>query len=117
MGNIENGIIESTFLGIEDHGIMTCTLNISFGLVRQSFGGYSLDNYRDDLDRRVGTAFGCEFIKKIIETLDVKSFESLVGTYLRVKRDAGRIVEIGHIVKSSWFNPMMLAESFKVELK
>lgn len=70
----ENAIIESTMLGIEGHGIMTCFLNLNYGCSAQGFGGYSL-----------GGAKGVEFLRKILETLEVETWEELKGVHCRVK--------------------------------
>jgi hypothetical protein len=108
--NIEtkNAIITSTHLGDEDHGIMTCYLHLDFGGSGQGFGGYSLDQHngeRNANSRRIGTAYGLEFIKRILETLEVGKWEKLPGTHLRVKADHGKVHSIGHFIKDQWFTP------------
>jgi len=58
------GKIESTQLGIENHGIMTFSLQFNFGGTGQGFGGVALDDYDEALKRRVGTAAGAELKSK-----------------------------------------------------
>jgi len=107
MEEIENGLIESTMLGMEDHGCMSCWLNLSFSGTGQGFGGYALDGFRPNLNRRVGTAWGLEFIKRTMDVVGVEKWESLKGKYVRVKRRErrGPIVAIGNIVADKWFEP------------
>ena len=40
---IENGKITSTYLGIEDHGILTYWLQVSFDGMGCGFGGYCIE--------------------------------------------------------------------------
>ena len=111
--HVENGKIESTMLGYEDHGILTCFLRLAFNGSGQGFGGYALDGKPGDDGVRRGTAFGTEFIAQVMRTLEVDSWEKLPGTHCRARRknEFGDIVEIGHIFKDKWFNPKSLAAS------
>ena len=90
---IENGKIESTNLGPEDHGILTFWLSLAFDGGGQGFGGYDI------------WALPCQVLGKLLQVLEVKSWEDLKNTYIRVKRDEpfGKIIAIGHIVKDKWF--------------
>lgn len=71
--------IKSTFLGVEDHGIMTANL----GLVRTaqgiSVGGYALDGWSEVDKRRRGADFGMDHVMRIIETVGAPSWERLPG--------------------------------------
>ena len=85
--------IVSTFLGVEDHGIFTATLQIRYeGGGGQGIGGYALDEpVRDADDKfvgRVGTAEGAEFVKKTIDTVGASSWEDLPGKMLYVVRES-----------------------------
>jgi len=75
--------IEKTFLGTEDHGIMTAYLDVSYGGSNQGIGGYALDTPVHDGDgifiERVGTAQGMEMIRNILKVCGVDSWERLVG--------------------------------------
>ena len=110
---IKNAVIKGTMLGIEDHGIMTCFLNLDYGGSGQSFGGYSLDGFNESEDKRVGTAWGMEFIRRVLEVLDVDSWEKIKGTHCRVKADHGKVYRIGHIIKDQWFDPKQDLEYLK----
>jgi hypothetical protein len=93
----ENAKIDSTKLGIEDHGIMTAFLHLSFGGgVAQSFGGYNLTN-SEQLKR---------WIKNITEVVGVEDWEELPGKYIRIENDgAGKIQKIGNLLEDKWFDP------------
>ena len=111
---VENGKIESTMLGVEDHGILTFFLTLKFEGSGQGFGGYAMDSYDKAKKRRIGSAFGTDCILQILDTVGVGKWEDLKGKYVRVKRDgdswADKILAIGHIVEDKWFNIEELAK-------
>jgi hypothetical protein len=114
-----NAKIDSTMLGVEDHGIMTCMIGLDYGGSHQGFGGYSFDGPKGRKSKtgdRIGTAFGCEFIRRVLEVVGVETWEQLKGKHVRVKREGGwngSIVSIGNIIKDDWFDPKELANSMK----
>ncbi len=112
---IKNALIKSTFLGIEDHGIFTAFITLDYSGSGQSFGGYSMDapNKGEQGLSRIGTPFGCEFILRVIRTLEVNSWEKLIGTYCRVMATHNKVHSIGHIQKDQWFSPEELAKEFE----
>ena len=107
---IINARIESTSLGIEDHGILSFFLHLEFDGSGQGFGGYALDTFDKEKKRRVGHAFGTDCILRILEVLKVHNWEDLRGKYLRIKRINHKIIAIGHIVENKWFNIEDLAK-------
>lgn len=102
-----NAIIKSTMLGIEDHGIMICYLNLEQDGYGQGFGGYVLDGpYNDTTRQREPNKVCGFFIKRIMETVGVSKWEDLVGKYARViGEDFGEIHGIGNIIEDKWFYP------------
>lgn len=79
---------ESTFLGVEDHGIFTVSIMFTFGGSGQGTPGHSLDTYDPQLKRRVGTAAGCDYIMRVISAFGVDSWEKIKGrTILVLKKD------------------------------
>lgn len=92
-----NAIISNTMLGIIDNGCFTYWIEVEYsGKSYQTFGYYLLVGSRS-----------IDYIRKIIETVGVKSWEELKGKYIRVKTDGlgfGKITEISHIVNDNWFN-------------
>ena len=108
MREIKNAKIKSTMLGNEDHGILTCFLHLDYSGSGQGFGGYCFDSpvgLGGDFKGRIGTAYGMEFIRKIIETLEVEKWEDLPGTFCRSDCEHSKIHRIGHITKDKWFDP------------
>ena len=101
----KNAKITGTMLGIEDHGIMTFMLHLKYGgSSSQGAGGYGLDEYRKTLDKRVGTAFGMELVKAILETVGVNTWEELPGKMIRVKADHQKVHAIAHVLDDNWLD-------------
>lgn len=72
--------IESTRLGLEDHGIFTAYIALDYGDGgHQSAGGFSLDDFDPEKKHRVGTAFGMEWIRRAMKACGVESWEQLEG--------------------------------------
>jgi hypothetical protein len=74
--------IETTFLGVEDHGILTATLRVNYGGASQSIAGYALDDKPSegpDGRHRRGTAEGVEFVARLLRACGVRSWEQLPG--------------------------------------
>lgn len=99
---IRNAKITSTMLGFEDHGIMTAFLNTMSGSVGQGFGGYSLNG-----------KWGMEFIKQVLKTLDVDSWEKLPGTHCRLDATYDTVYRIGHIIENKWLEPAVDLKPFE----
>lgn len=95
-----NALITSIQLGFEDHGILTCYLNLDYGDGgHQSFGGYNIQT-------NAGT-----WIEKILNTVGVDEWSKLKGVTIRANLSSdgldGRINSIGHIIKDQWFDPSL----------
>ena len=105
---IVNAKITSTKLGYEDHGIMTCWLFLEGNGWGGGFGGYGLDDYDKEKERRVATAQGLEAIIQLMKALDVENWENLKGKYIRCeigKIGGGRgVTKVGHLIKDQWFS-------------
>lgn len=74
--------IDSTSLGTTDHGVLTGWINTSWPGGGVGVGGLVLDKRRDREGRdhtRTGTAYGMDFILRVIETVGVDSWEGLKG--------------------------------------
>jgi len=103
----QNARITKTMLGKEDHGIFTFMLHLNYGDGGQGAGGWALDDAVLDgggkFVRRAGTAEGMALIIRILETLEVKTWEDLPGTFCRVRASMG-VEEIGHPLKNQWLN-------------
>lgn len=91
-----NAQIESTMLGIEDHGIMTFFLHLKFNSCGQGFGGYSLRGEKS-----------IYAVRAVLEVVGVSRWEDLKGKYVRIRKDdlyGGDILAIGHIIEDRWFS-------------
>jgi hypothetical protein len=113
----KNARIKGTTLGIEDHGILTAFIDLDYGSGGQSFGGRSLDEWDEAAKRRVGHAFGSEFILQVLRTLGVSSWEKLPGTPCRVRADWDKVYALGHYLEDKWFDPEAVILAGKGELK
>ncbi len=100
-----NARITAVTLEIEDHGILTCHITTEFRGGCQSFGGYALDAYDADKKKRVGSAWGMEFIRRVLETVGVDSLDGLKGKTIRTRGNWSKISAIGHIIDDKWFDP------------
>jgi len=107
---IENATIKSAKLQI-DHGCLSLWLMMEFNGGGQGFGGYALDEpLRDDdgkFIRRQGTAYGLEWILRLMNLFRVDDFSELVGQSCRIDKEdhSGPIKRVGHFIKDEWFDP------------
>lgn len=101
----KNAIIASATLGIEDHGILTVSLCFEYECGCQCFGGYAMDSYDKTKKRRIGTAYGMEFVIRVMNTVGVTEWSQLKGKHVRVEAERCKVHAIGNIVKNVWFNP------------
>lgn len=100
---VRNAKIESTYLGIEDHGIFTA-------LVMVDYGG-SVQGLQVCLGHgKTGYAF--HVLTGILEAVEAEQWERLPGKAVRVKIEGSLIRAIGHFLKDKWCNPQELAKSF-----
>jgi hypothetical protein len=94
-----NAEITSTFLGPEDHGIMSFFIYLRFDGRAIGYGGFiGVDN---------DNAY--QAIRRIIETIGAPSWEALKGKLCRIDFDdapgmSGSIPRIGHIMEERWFD-------------
>lgn len=99
---IHNAKITSTFLGVEDHGIMTFFVHLEWGSAI-GYGGYGLDFHKGPGHLRGSNGHGYQAIRYIIETIGARSWEDLKGKLCRVDFDdgpgiSGRVSKIGPCV-------------------
>lgn len=77
------GTIKSTQLGVQDHGVMTATLNVEWSGGGIGVGGYTLDSPRKDDNGkflgRIGTAYGLDHVMRLLETVGVDRWEQMPG--------------------------------------
>lgn len=84
------GKVTSVRVGTEDHGFMTVYLQFDYGGSGQGFGGHILCNFDRQLNRRVGTAAGLDYIMQLAKALDVNDLHDAKGrTYWVLREDEG----------------------------
>ena len=103
---IKTAQITHTTLGLEDHDILQFMIHVKWDCGGVGIGGFALDGYDKATKIRPGWAEGFIMIRAILETLGVRSWEKLEGSYLRCKIGAwGDPVRIiGHIVEDKWID-------------
>lgn len=95
MDEIRNAKIDSTFLGIEDHGILTFYIKFNYGYCLQSFGGIALIGQGKSVD--------IKFLEDLLKVVGVDSWEKLVGKHVRVIVKNNGVSKIGNILEDKWF--------------
>lgn len=108
MRETRNAQIESTFLGFEDHGIMTLFVRLRYDGGGQGFGGYAFSESHRDADGKshvVGRAYNMNFLMRTLDAVGVRCLEDLKGKYVRVEHDSTKVYGIGHIIENKWFYP------------
>lgn len=105
----KNAKIVRTMLGVEDHGVFTFVISLDYGGSGQGYGTYALDSFDKAKKCRVGTAFGCEAIMRLLKVLEVKSWEDLNGKYCRVEATWDGVRRIGHPLNDQWLDLRELA--------
>lgn len=108
MSRIVNAEIEETFLGREEHGILTCFLHLKGNGFGVGIGGRALDEYDKNKKRRIATQEGFELIELILDVVGVKKWEDLVGKYIRIElSEIGigyKATRIGNLTKDDWLD-------------
>lgn len=112
MMEIVNCQIESTMLGVEDHGIMSAWLYLKGDGWGQGFGGWALDGkpFGDTHVRQPHAACGA-FVAGVLNALELTKWEDLPGKHVRIRREHSKVEAIGHIFKDKWFEPKEVLES------
>lgn len=103
---IENAKIKSTFLGIEDHNIMTFSIELAGDGWGQCFGHIPLDSYNRETNKRDKDCGKTSLIiRDLLDTLEIFQWEKLPNQLCRVCREnySSPITAIGHIFKNKWF--------------
>ena len=103
---IKNAQITGTMLGREDHGIFTFMIYIKCDGWACGVGGYALDYYDKESDKRVYSAKSLEAVSRILDVVGVDKWEDLKGKYIRIKDNGwgSTVDEIGNLIENKWFN-------------
>jgi hypothetical protein len=72
-------------LEIKDRGILTFWIHVNYeDGGSQGIGGLCLDDYNKEKKTRVGSAYGCEMIRRLLIELDVNNFNEMKGKIIWV---------------------------------
>ena len=99
-----NAKVVSTGLGAQEGRGLHCWLHLSWEGTGGSFGG----DHWDATDEPVASL--PHFIKRVLDTVGVESWEQLPGRFIRIEHDGTKVYRIGHIVEDRWFDPSAEAE-------
>ena len=103
---VENAVIKSADLSMEDHGWMTLMLHLEGNGWGCTFGGYCLGRGYLGAKEFEGSAKGVEEIMRIMDVVGVSKFSNLSGKHIRVETSGwgGIIKKIGNIIEDKWFD-------------
>jgi hypothetical protein len=80
--------ISSATLEIQERGILNFWIHVDYEEgCSQGIGGIALDTFDKKKDRRIGTAFGCEVIRRLLIALKVNDFSKMKGKMVWVIGD------------------------------
>lgn len=72
-------------LSIKERGILTFHINVDYDeWGSQTIGGYALDGYDRERNERIGSAYGCEMIRRLLLFFDVDDFSEMADKYVYV---------------------------------
>jgi hypothetical protein len=82
--------IKDARLSMDRNTFLTFWITLNYeGAGHQGFGGYCLDAYDDEKERRVGTAAGCEIIRQLLDMFKVNDFREMKGRIVYAIREEG----------------------------
>lgn len=82
-------VIKKTSFGYEDHGILTGYLHCQGASTGVGVGGYCLDEPNQVTHDRLGTAYGLDWIIRVLKTVGVERWEDLPGKRVYVLFEGG----------------------------
>lgn len=70
--------IKKASLEIKERGILNFSIHVDYEEgCSQCVGGIALDTYDKTSDKRIGTAYGCEVIRRLLLCLNVNDFSEM----------------------------------------
>ena len=80
--------IRKAKLEILERGILNFWINVDYESgSSQGVGGLALDSWCHTKKKRVGSAYGCELIRRLLLELEVDDFSEMAGKYIWVLGD------------------------------
>jgi len=99
-------------LEIQERGILTFWINVDYEEgSSQTVGGFALDSYDKQRQERVGTAYGCEMIRKILTEFGVNDFSEIAHKHIWVL-GTGEGLEFKPLGLQALQEPNKLSEGF-----
>lgn len=75
--------VDSTMLGVEDHGAMTAALTLKAKGTGVALSGWVLDTSPIHKGaRREGSAYGLDYVMEVMRTVGVSSWEKVLGSHV-----------------------------------
>lgn len=93
----EIGRVQEGFVGIEDHGIFAIAVKVKCASCFQGYGHFAIDDYDPKVKRRVGSAVGCEVLRRLHAFFGVSELRYAVGQAIVVERDDGAFGDISRL--------------------
>jgi hypothetical protein len=77
--------IRKAHLEIQERGMLNFWIHVDYEEgCSQGVGGITLDEYNKEKMRRIGTAYGCEMIRRLLLELGVNDFSEMQGRQIWV---------------------------------
>lgn len=102
---ILNAKITSADIFIEDHDILTFGINIQTSAGWGTTIGMFYLDWTDNEDKRVPATYTSTVIRTILETVGVRKWSDLAGTYIRIDdndQHNSSITKIANLMKDNW---------------
>jgi hypothetical protein len=99
-----NAVIVGARITTDDHGLLTSYLDLDYGGMNQSFGGYALYLPKSFSHHQLHSVAG-HFFWRVMEIAGVTEWKNVVGKTIRVRAEHNGVEAIGHIIKDDWFSP------------
>lgn len=108
--------IDSSFIGFEDHGLLTVTLGFDYGSSHQGIGGRAFGSMTEDEPEKwqLGHEMGMDFIRRLLLACGVDQWERIKGRTVFVTCDWSNVYRIDPLPteKGEAFDIEAWAESF-----
>ena len=105
-------------LNIKDMGILTFEIHVDFeDGWSMMIGGLALDGYDEEKDKRIGTAYGCEMIRRLLLLFDVNNINEIenkiIWVYGKGEGNMFATKGISRLKVDSKESPLMFSEIYK----
>ena len=77
--------VSTAHLEIQERGILNFWIFVDYeGGGGQGIGGIAMDEWNEEKKSRVGTAYGCEMIRRLLLLFNVNDFSEMAGAHIWV---------------------------------